>query len=353
MKIKQKFKRESAAKIARGQTQLAVSEARYRRLFETAQDGILLLNANTGKITDVNPYLLKMLGYPKDDILGKNLWQIGVFKDIKESRKSFSELQTKKYVRYEHLPLETKDGRQINVEFVSNVYSVDSQRVIQCNIRDISERVRAEGAVQRSLNEKEILLKELHHRVKNSLQIVSSLLQLKSANSENQDVIDVFKQTQGRIKVMALVHEKLCEAKDFMNIEIFDYVQDLVKGLVAVYGIDRKKIKVKAEVEKLMMKIDIMVPCGLIINELLTNAFKYAFPGNRQGEIIIGLRLVNKKMLEIIVKDNGIGLRKGFNVYKSKTMGLALVVSTVENQLGGRVRFYRTGGTQVKIGFKI
>lgn len=353
MKIKTKLKRASAVKSARGQLKLSVSEIRYRRLFETAQDGILILNADTGKITDVNPFLLKLLGYPKSEILGKKLWQIGAFKDIKASQKSFSDLQNKKYVRYEHLPLETNDGRKISVEFVSNVYSVNSKKVIQCNIRDITDRVQAEESVQRSLAEKKILLKELHHRVKNSLQIVSSLLQLKIVNSKDPEVTDVFKQTQGRIKVMALVHEKLCEAKDFMSIDIFEYVNDLVKGLVAVYGIDRNKVKVKVKVEKLLMKIDLVVPCGMIINELLTNAFKYAFPGNSRGEIMIVLRLINKKMLEIIVKDNGIGLGKGFNLDKSKTMGLALVVSTIEHQLGGKIKFSQTGGTRVKINFKI
>ncbi|MFA5363008.1 MAG: histidine kinase dimerization/phosphoacceptor domain -containing protein [Candidatus Omnitrophota bacterium] len=343
----------SAAGHTKGQTALEVSEARYRRLFETAQDGILILDAGTGRINDANPFLIEMLGYPKEEILEKKLWDIGVFKDIKASQKAFLELQTKEYVRYEDLPLETKDGRSITVEFISNVYSVGRQRVIQCNIRDITDRKKAEEIVQRSLKEKEFLLKELHHRVKNNLQIIASLLQLKLANSKDTEVIDVFKQTQERIRVMALVHQKLCETNDFMSIDISGYVHDLVNDLLLAYGVDRKKVAVKVNVAKVLLNIGLAVPCGLIINELLTNSFKYAFPGDRKGKISIALRSINKGTLEITVSDNGIGFRKDFNFRRAKTMGLWLVISTIESQLGGKVKLNRVKGAQFKMTFNI
>jgi PAS domain S-box-containing protein len=139
---------------------LKVSETRYRRLFETAQDGILLLNADTGQILDVNPFLLKMLGYSHKDFLGKKLWEIGPFVDIAASRLRFSELQTKGYVRYEHLPLETKDDRLIDVEFVSNVYLVDQEKIIQCNIRDITLRKQAEEELRKAYVEIDERVKE-------------------------------------------------------------------------------------------------------------------------------------------------------------------------------------------------
>jgi PAS domain S-box-containing protein len=123
---------------------LEISETRYRRLFETAQDGILILDADTGQISDVNPFLVQMLGYSHEDFSGRKLWEIGAFKDIEASRAAFSELQARGYVRYEDLPLQTRDGRSMAVEFVSNVYLVDHHKVIQCNIRDITERKKAE-----------------------------------------------------------------------------------------------------------------------------------------------------------------------------------------------------------------
>jgi PAS domain S-box-containing protein len=137
---------------------LQISETRYRRLFETALDGILILNAETGQIDNVNPCLLDMLGYTHEEFLGKRLWEIGAFRDIRESKEMFEKLQNTQYIRYEGLPLLTVDGRLIQVEFVSNVYMVDSRKAIQCDIRDITERMEAEGRI-RQLND------ELERRV--------------------------------------------------------------------------------------------------------------------------------------------------------------------------------------------
>jgi PAS domain S-box-containing protein len=136
------------------------SETQYRRLFETAPDGILILDAETGQISDVNPFLVEMLGYSHEELLGKKLWEIGAFKDIESSKAIFLKLQEKGYVRYEDLPLETKDGRPMAVEFVSNVYSVDHHKVIQCNIRDITERKRLGDALQKAHNELEQRVEE-------------------------------------------------------------------------------------------------------------------------------------------------------------------------------------------------
>ena len=163
-----------AADVERQQAQAAlqVSETRYRRLFETAQDGILILDADTGRITDVNPFLMKMLGYSHAELLGKQLWEIGPFKDIAAARTAFHELQTTGYIRYEDLPLEASDGRHLNVEFVSNVYWVDQQRVIQCDIRDITARKRAEVAlsqVMTDLQERNEALDAFAHTVAHDL----------------------------------------------------------------------------------------------------------------------------------------------------------------------------------------
>jgi two-component system cell cycle sensor histidine kinase/response regulator CckA len=148
---------QKATEAAHDQAKQALedSENRYRRLFETAKDGILILDFQTGQITDVNPFLVEMLGYTHAEFVGKKLWEIGPFKDVPASRSAFLELQTKGVIRYDDLPLETKDGRRINVEFVSNVYPVDGTQVVQCNIRDITERSRADAALK---------ISETHHR---------------------------------------------------------------------------------------------------------------------------------------------------------------------------------------------
>ena len=136
--IKEFFKRKS------GLSDFQISEKRYRRIFETAQDGILLLDFKTGMILDVNKYLIDLLGYSKADFLKKHVWNVGVFKNIVAQKKNFKTLQEKKYVRFENLPLETKAGKRINVEFVANAYIGVDEMVIQCNIRDITERVKEE-----------------------------------------------------------------------------------------------------------------------------------------------------------------------------------------------------------------
>src|SRR5512133_1012943 len=162
---------------------LEVSELRYRRLFETAQDGILILDANTGKIIDVNPFLLDLLDYPFESLIGLRLWEIGQFKDIAANQAAFEVLQTNEYIRYENLPLRTKTGKQIQVEFVSNVYFVGSAKVIQCNIRDISVRAEFQAASKRHADTLELacrardeVIAVLSHELRNPLAAVSSMI---------------------------------------------------------------------------------------------------------------------------------------------------------------------------------
>ena len=156
-------------------TSLQFSELRYRRLFETAQDGILILDAGSGKIVDANPFLEKLLGYSKKEFSGKRLWEIGVFNDIVDSKEAFYELQNKGYIRYTDLPLQTKTGGIINVEFISNVYGVDHEKVIQCNIRDITNRKKAEEAIEARTKELESLTKSQEETKKAMLNVMEDL----------------------------------------------------------------------------------------------------------------------------------------------------------------------------------
>jgi PAS domain S-box-containing protein len=172
---------------------LEVSELRYRRLFETAQDGILILDANTGKIIDVNPFLLDLLDYPFESMIGLRLWEIGQFKDIAANQAAFETLQTNEYIRYENLPLRTKIGREIQVEFVSNVYFVGSDKVIQCNIRDISARVEFQAA-----SKSHAATLELAHRVRDEVIAVLSQ-ELRSPLAAISSMIDVLELGHGGI----------------------------------------------------------------------------------------------------------------------------------------------------------
>ncbi len=164
---------------------LDVSELRYRRLFETAQDGILILDADSGKIIDVNPFLLDLLDYPFESVIGLQLWEIGLFKDIAANQAAFEKLQSEEYIRYENLPLRTKTGREIQVEFVSNVYFVGRARVIQCNIRDITARAQFQAASKSHAHTLQLAVKARHeanavlfHELRNPLAAISSMIDL-------------------------------------------------------------------------------------------------------------------------------------------------------------------------------
>ena len=190
-----------ATKRKKAEEALKVSETRYRRLFETAQDGILLLDADTGQILDVNPFLLDMLGYSHKDFLGKKLWEIGPFSDIAASRLRFSELQTKGYVRYEHLPLETKDGRLIDVEFVSNVYLVDHEKIIQCNVRDITLRKQAEEGLQKAYDEMDLRVKDrTEDLVEANQQLLWEIEERKKAEEALLETLKEVKQLKNQLR---------------------------------------------------------------------------------------------------------------------------------------------------------
>jgi len=172
---------------------LRTSEIRYRRLFETAQDGILILDAATRKITEANPFMVELLGYSRSELLGQELWEIGLLKDVKASRLAFRELKENKYIRYENLPLQAKDGQQREVEFVSNVYPENGRQVIQCNIRDITARSQVEQRLRKANDELTVLVTELRRRDAEMLLLnrLHELLQACTTQDEAYKVISM------------------------------------------------------------------------------------------------------------------------------------------------------------------
>jgi diguanylate cyclase (GGDEF)-like protein/PAS domain S-box-containing protein len=177
-------------KRKRGQGRLRTSEIRYQRLFEAALDGILILDAATRKITDANPFMVELLGYRHDELVGKELWEIGLLKDADASRKAFRELRQKGYIRYEDLPLRTKEGKRRDVEFISNVYAEDDHELIQCNIRDITARKHAEDAVRETNDQLKVLVAELQQR-DIEMQLVNRMHDLLQACTTQEEAYQV------------------------------------------------------------------------------------------------------------------------------------------------------------------
>ncbi|MCX9083464.1 MAG: ATP-binding protein [Candidatus Methanoperedens sp.] len=205
--------------------------------------------------------------------------------------------------------------------------------------------------LNKSLHEKEVLLREIHHRVKNNMQVVSSLLRLQTQNLDDQKYINIFNDSNNRIYSIALVHEKLYQSKDFENIDLKDYIFELASNLLDSYG-RTNDVKLEIDVEDVTLDINNSVPCGLIINELLMNSLKYAFPGGRPGTIKISFRKKEDNMFQLTVSDDGIGIPKNLDIRNTRSLGLNLVIQLAESQLNGQIKLMRDGGTEFQINFR-
>lgn len=217
-------------------------------------------------------------------------------------------------------------------------------------VRDITSRKQAEEVIQKSLEEKELLLQEIHHRVKNNLQIIISLLRLQSSSEKDARIINMFRECQHRIMAMAFVHEKLYQSGDFTQIDFTQYFHDFAQDLGTAFGIQKKGIKLEEDLEKIELDISRAIPAGLIFNELLTNAIQHAFPEKMEGKIIIRLRRLNNKQIFLEVWDSGAGLPSNFNHDSPKTLGLMLIKS-LTTQINGQLVINTENGTSFKIIF--
>jgi two-component sensor histidine kinase/DNA-binding response OmpR family regulator len=215
---------------------------------------------------------------------------------------------------------------------------------------EIEERKRAEEKLRVSLAEKEVLLKEVHHRVKNNLQIVSSLLDLQYFNINDKQAVQALRATQDRIKSMALVHEKLYLTTDVANIDLTVYLESLTEHLCDSYLIDPEQVSLVIDAENVKLSIDKAIPCGLIINELVSNSLKYAFPQGRQGIVAIRLHEDDNGILILSVTDNGVGLPAGMDFSRTGSMGLQLV-NLLTRQLRGEISLSNEKGTAFTIRF--
>jgi two-component sensor histidine kinase len=193
-----------------------------------------------------------------------------------------------------------------------------------------------------------VLLKEIHHRVKNNLQIVSSLLYLQSRKTSDDQVLSVLRESQTRVRSMALIHEKLYQCDDFANINLEDYIRSLTSYLFNSYGVAPQMVTLHVNVESAPLGLDRAIPCGLIINELVSNALKYAFPTGKRGEIVIDLLHGGDGKVVLTVKDDGVGLPDGMDITDTPSLGLQLV-NTLVKQLDGTIEVESAGGTAFRM----
>ena len=217
-------------------------------------------------------------------------------------------------------------------------------------LRDITARKIADEAIRASLREKEVLLKEIHHRVKNNLQVVSSLLGLQSRTITDGPTKKMFQESQNRIHSMALIHESLYQSENLSKINFPAYIDQLSAHLFRSYVADPDRVRIVASVDDVRLPIDIAVPCGLIVNELVSNCLKYAFPNGRRGQIQISMHEDERRRIHLEVADDGIGLPEGIDLSSTKSLGLRLV-RTLADQLGGTIEMTSAPGARLVITF--
>ena len=290
------------------------------------------------------------LGYTSDQMLGNVFFNYIHPDDVNKVKETVkSAIENKSIARVDCRYMKA-DGSHVWVETIKKpIFNNDEFKGLICSSRDISPQKENEQIINDSLNEKEILLREIHHRVKNNLQIISSLLNLQSHYIKDTETLDVLMESQNRIRTMAIVHEELYRSPNLTNINFKEYLERLLSNLFYSYGVNGEFIETKFDLEESTISIDTAIPCGLIVNELVTNSLKYAFPDGKKGKIEVLMRSSNGTYT-LTISDNGIGLPESFEPENAETLGLQLVNSLVR-QIDGVLELTRNCGTEFKISF--
>lgn len=318
------------------------------QIVSTMSNFLIMLDHNKNIVT-INNATTDLLGYSNEELVGKPLEYLIKDQTLMTSNKLSNNISNS-IVNFETC-LKSKYGEFIPVLLSESVIKNENGNVmgIVCIGNNIVEIKEAEDKIKASLDEKELLLRELHHRVKNNLQIILSLINLQSNGIKDQEDLEIFRESQSRVKSLAIIHEKLYQSADFASINFEEYIRSLVSYLFSYYS--TTNISVDIDVEKdLILNMDTAVPCGLIINELVTNSIKFAFRGGKPGKIYIKLRYEDGSLI-LIIGDNGVGLPEGINFENSEKLGLQLV-KTLTDQLEGTIEYNGENGAEFKIKFK-
>jgi PAS domain S-box-containing protein len=339
--------------IKKAEEELRLSEERHRAIYDQAYIGIARI-AKMGRFLLVNERLCSMLDYTAEELYRKTFYELGVQEEVEESLgdwdqllsgriKNFSREQT--YVRQDGDLLRTN----VTVSLVRDANNNPNYFVAV--FEDITERKEYEAQLEDSIKEKEVLLKEVHHRVKNNMQVISSILNLQSSYISDETALAILRESQDRIKSMSFVHESLYQSKTLSEVNFSEYIQNISRNLFHSYSRPAGGIALRFDLEEVFLNLDTSIPCGLIINELVSNSLKYAFQGREKGVVVISFSKLADGKLKLIVADDGIGLPEGFDIENAESLGLQLV-TTLVTQISGKMEIDRTNGTCFNIVFK-
>ena len=329
------------------QRELLKSEEKFRTLFECSNDGSYILEPS-GRLLEVNSRACEQFGFSREELLGKTMPELLVPDKADNYDNRVQEIQQKGQLVFETNHLR-KDGVSFPAEVSVRPFDYQGQLALLGTFRDISQRKETEESLRASLKEKEVLLREIHHRVKNNLQVVSSLLYLQSERFSDSELTAVFLDSQTRICSMALAHEQLYQSKNLAEVNIKTYVESLVKELRQVYLAPRQEISWHLQLEEFVLDIEKVVPFGLLLTELVSNAYKHAFNDGKDGTLAISLCRCDEEVV-LAVADNGVGLPADFDWRQAQTLGMQLVKALV-SQLNGSLELEQTDGTLFRLRF--
>jgi len=328
------------------------------RLVETIVDslpiGIAVNEIDTGKNIFINNELRNILGLREaeilnvEKILAKSIQNKNQMKNgYRDNTKNFTATNPEN-LTLDNIEIHTSSGDKkfITAKFIP----LHEQKLMIITLHDITERLKTEKYLQNAVIEKETLLREIHHRVKNNLQTVSSLLDLQAESITEPKSLEAFRSSQSRIKSMALIHERLYKSENLSQIKACEYIKNLVEYLEGTYHSPSREIEITTEIKDYYLSLDAAISCGLIINELVSNSMKYAFPQNHFGKIKVSLQSDNEYNLVLTIKDNGIGMPLNFKTLNPQSLGLELVKLMVK-QLNGTMAIDGTSGTKITIIF--
>lgn len=332
--------------------ELSKSEERFRLLVEGVKDYAIIILDEKGNVATWNPGAERIKGYRANEILGQHF---STFYTLEDQANRIPQEELKLALKNTQLKDEgwrvRKDGSKFIADIVITALRDEEGdlRGYGMVTRDVSERKAAEESAREALRQ-EMLLKEIHHRVKNNLQVISSLLFLQSTMIKDPVVLDILSESQGRVKSIALIHEKLYRSDDLEKLAFDDYVNDLLIEIKHSYNIRPESISLHIETESVQMGVDAAIPCGLIINELASNAFKHAFPGEATGNVWIKIFKIETGSFRLDIRDDGIGFDKGIKWQQYKSLGLKLVVDLTK-QLDGELLVESEHGTHFQLTF--
>ncbi len=337
------------ADFKRTEAALIESEERYRTAIECSNDAITICRGDLRVYA--NRKFLEMFGYDRfNEAIGQPIYPVIHPQD----RDRVAEIDRRRQkgepapARYEFRGIK-KDGSVIYVEVSVAGITYRGERATLNHLRDITERTLAEDQIKTSLRQKEVLLKEVHHRIKNNLQVVSSLLYLQSQKVKDEETRRLLEESRNRVKSMAFIHKQLYHSKNVAEIDFAPYVRNLARNLLESYRTNGHGITLDVHVEDVFLPLDTAIPCGLIINELVSNALKHAFLNGSEGRIKVDLHRTGEENV-LIVSDDGEGIADDIDVQNAGTLGLQLV-SALSMQVGGRLELIRDKGTMFKITF--